>query len=721
MKQIKFFVFIALFFTTPFFSLLAQNSTIITKIDRRNSDDIESFFNASLAPFYHGVASGDPLKDAVIIWTRVTTNQPDVNVTWKVATNPTMSNVIQQGEVVTDERKDYTVKIDVTNLNPNTTYYFQFEALNKKSEIGKTRTSPTGNVDNIRFGVVSCSNYQNGYFNAYEELADRTDIDAVIHLGDYIYEYETGGYGYSDEVGRGHLPKNEIVSLSDYRVRYSYYRLDPMLRRIHQQHPFILIWDDHEFSNDANKFGAENHNPSTEGTWEARKNNAYKAYFEWMPVRANSIQEYRLYRNFSYGNLADLLMLDTRIEGRGETVTSQRTTLKSKKELKSRVKQIIAEDPLNSVNDFKKAIHKIAPYFIHEEKLTKEELDFVIEKFAIIAYNYKNYGNRNLASRKNQEKLENLLIKATSIAPQEKLAERASYTSILGATQFSWLLSKLSSSSATWKIIGNQVMMMNYNGVPTSDAWDGFEEERERLYKHINDNNIKNVVVLTGDIHSTFAGDLRYNRECIGSEFVVPSVTSQNLDAFGGIATGLAEFYTRLLNRHIKEVDLDAHGYFVLDVKENRVQADWFYINDVTRPNSGEFFHKGYYVNKNSCGIQSTNTPAQSSARVVYGVKPIEKGSNISNEENENLVILGVYPNPMNQSGNIHYLLQSKAQVSISVYNTNGQKVKSLLNAKRQGKGIYNINFNVNSLSSGNYFLKIDTQEQQITKQIIVR
>ena len=204
------------------------------------------------------MASGDPLKDAVIIWTRVTTNQPDVNVTWKVATNTSMTNVVQQGIIVTDERKDYTVKVDVRSLQPNTTYYFQFEALGKKSEIGKTRTSPTGNVSNVRFGVVSCSNYQNGYFNAYEELADRTDIDAVIHLGDYIYEYETGGYGYSDEVGRGHLPNNEIVTLSDYRVRYSYYRLDPMLRKLHQQHPFILIWDDHEFSNDANKFGAEN-------------------------------------------------------------------------------------------------------------------------------------------------------------------------------------------------------------------------------------------------------------------------------------------------------------------------------------------------------------------------------------------------------------------------------------------------------------------------------
>lgn len=714
-KKLKVLSFVVLL--TGVFALQAQKQTVVTKIGRKNTVGIENYFNAALAPFYHGVASGDPLKDAVIIWTRVTTNQPDVNVTWKVATNTSMTNVVQQGMMVTDERKDYTVKVDVRSLQPNTTYYFQFEALGKKSEIGKTRTSPTGNVSNVRFGVVSCSNYQNGYFNVYEELADRTDIDAVIHLGDYIYEYETGGYGYSDEVGRGHLPNNEIVTLSDYRVRYSYYRLDPMLRKLHQQHPFILIWDDHEFSNDANKFGAENHDPSTEGSWEVRKNNAYKAYFEWMPVRANSIQEYRLYRDFSYGDLADLLMLDTRIEGRDETVsTSQKLTKSAKKDLQSKVKSLVESKSLQSIEDFEKVIEEIAPYFIQEGKLTREESRYVIQKFAQVAYNYKNVGSRNLSSKTDQSKLKDLLVKATAV--ENKLAGKATYESILGQAQFNWLLSKLSTSSATWKIIGNQVMMMNYSGVPTSDAWDGYEEERERLYQHISNNNIDNVIVLTGDIHSTFAGDLKYGRQCIGSEFVVPSVTSQNLDAFGGIATGLAEFYTKLLNRHMKEVDLDAHGYFVLDVKEERVQADWFYIRDVKVPNSGEFYHKGYYVNKKGCGIIATNTPANATSRYGEQAETIHNSTNLIDE---GAILMGVYPNPMQTSGNVHYLLQNPTELSIVIFNSNGQKVKDVLINKKQEIGIYNVSFDVEPLAAGNYFLKVKAGNKTITKQFIVR
>ena len=717
MKKNKLNVLCFIIFLAGVFALQAQKQSAVTKIGRQNATEIGNYFNTSLAPFYHGVASGDPLKDAVIIWTRVTTNQPDVNVTWKVATNASMTNVVKQGIVVTDERKDYTVKIDVRSLQPNTTYYFQFEALGKKSEIGKTRTSPTGNVSNVRFGVVSCSNYQNGYFNAYEELADRTDIDAVIHLGDYIYEYETGGYGYSDEVGRGHLPNNEIVTLSDYRVRYSYYRLDPMLRKLHQQHPFILVWDDHEFSNDANKFGAENHDPTTEGSWEARKNNAYKAYFEWMPVRANSIQEYRLYRDFSYGNLADLLMLDTRIEGRDETVsTAQKLTKHSKKELQSKVKNLVESKSLQTVEDFEKVIEDIAPYFIQKGKLTKEEYSYVIQNFAQVAYNYKNKGSRFLSSKQDENKLKDLLVKATT--SETKLGNRGTYESILGQAQFNWLLNKLSTSSATWKIIGNQVMMMNYSGVPTNDAWDGYEEERERLYQHISNNNINNVVVLTGDIHSTFAGDLKYGRECIGAEFVVPSVTSQNLDAFGGIATGLAEFYTKLLNRHMKEVDLDAHGYFVLDVKEERVQADWFYIRDITVPSSGEFYYKGYYIDKNGCGIKATNTPANAISR--YGEQP-ETISNSATSLEEGAIIMGVYPNPMQTSGNVHYLLQNPTELSIVIFNSNGQKVKDILVNKKQEAGIYNVSFDVETLAAGNYFLKIEAGNKTITKQFIVR
>ncbi|CAL2090944.1 alkaline phosphatase D family protein [Tenacibaculum sp. 190524A02b] len=722
MKQLKQTILCLAFGALSLLSTHAQNQGTLTKISRANSNSIENFFDSSLAPFYHGVASGDPLKDAVIIWTRVTTNQAAANVNWKVATNPNMSGVVSQGNTITNELRDYTVKVDVRNLSPNTTYYFQFEALGKKSTIGKTRTAPTGNVENVRFGIVSCSNYQSGYFNAYDELANRTDIDAIIHLGDYIYEYASGGYGYSDKLGRGHLPKGEIITLNDYRVRYSYYRLDPMLRKLHQQHPFILIWDDHEFANDANKYGAQNHSPSSEGSWKVRKNNAYKAYFEWQPVRANSIEEYRLYRDFSYGNLADLLMLDTRIVGRGESVAaSQKFSGISEKELKAKVKTMIASRKLNTPKEIKETLAELMPYFIETSVLTISEKEYLLNTFTEVTYNYKTKGKRATSNKKDLEKLEALLNKSvrTQVLAKQEQERGATYKSILGKPQFDWLLNKLSSSEATWKILGNQVMMMRYAGVPTSDAWDGYSEERARIHDFVLNNNIDNLVVLTGDIHSTFAGDIIHNKKCVASEFVVPSVTSQNLDVVGSFAAGIAEFYTKTLNRHMKEVDLDVHGYYVLDVKEERVQADWYYMHGIKAPQAGQFYKKGFYVNRGTCGIKSTSRPAQKLATTIYGDAPEDVKNSLENLEN--FVLLGMYPNPMSNEGNLHYLLQTPSKVSVIIYDVKGQKVRDLLSKDNHDSGIYNLNFNVKSLAKGNYLVKIEANNQIVTKHLVIK
>lgn len=700
----------------------AQERTVITKIGRGQARSIENYFDTSLAPFYHGVASGDPLQDAVIIWTRVTANQKAVPVKWSVSLQPNMSQVISSGTTITNEEADYTVKIDVRNLAANQTYYYQFEALGRKSIIGKTRTAPAGNVSNVRFGVVSCSNYQNGYFNAYNELAKRTDIDAVIHLGDYIYEYESGGYGYSKSLGRGHVPANEIVTLNDYRIRYSYYRLDPMLRNLHQQHPFILVWDDHEFANDANKYGAENHSPSKEGSWEARKRNAHKAYFEWLPVRANSIEEYRLYRDFSYGNLADLLMLDTRIEGRGESVASgERFQSISEKDLKAKVKAYIETHPLNTKAEIKTALEFVMPYFIDKSMLSKEEEEFLLTSFTEVAFNFKNEGVRRPASDIDTQKLEALLqksVKTNFLA--ERVNNKGTYTSILGKPQFDWLLNKLSQSKATWKLLGNQVMMMYYRGVPTKDAWDGYKEERAKIHEFVLNNNIDNVVVLTGDIHSTFAGNIEHNGKCVASEFVVPSVTSQNVDVVGNWAAKIAEWYTKSLNRHMKEVDLDPHGYYVLDVKEQRVQADWYYINDIKRPNSGQYFHKGFYVNKGRCGIHQASNPARATSASNYGAAPVEV-TQIKEALSQNFVFLGLYPNPMEWEGNLHYIIQKPTDMSAALYDLQGKKVKSLVLDKHHEAGVYNISFEVTGLSKGHYLMKITVGTQVVTRQMVVR
>ncbi|MFQ3575178.1 MAG: alkaline phosphatase D family protein, partial [Cytophagales bacterium] len=294
----------------------AQNSVKISRTSSAN----ELPFEPALKPFYHGVASGDPLEDRLIIWTRVTPeDENDIPVKWYVAKDTGMTDMVVWGDTVAKASSDFTVKVDVNGLQPGHTYYYQFEALNKTSIIGRGKTTPSGNTSDstLKFAVVSCANYEGGVFNAFERISERNDLDAVIHLGDYIYEYEPGKYKNASlkEANRVNIPNNEIISLADYRTRYSLYRLDHDLMKAHQQQTFITIWDDHESANDSYFDGAENHTEGTEGSWFERKAIAKKVYYEWMPIR-DTTENTKLYRKISYGTLADLFMLDTRLEGR---------------------------------------------------------------------------------------------------------------------------------------------------------------------------------------------------------------------------------------------------------------------------------------------------------------------------------------------------------------------------------------------------------------------
>lgn len=284
------------------------------------SQEHVSRLNNCMAPFYHGVASGDPLHDRVIIWTRVTPDSNftgNISVNWRVATDTSMINIISNGIVMTDISKDYTVKVDATGLAENTWYYYEFSALGYNSIRGRTRTATQSNVDSLRFAVVSCANYEAGFFNVYKVIKERNDIDAVLALGDYIYEYESGGYSPNPNAGREWFPQTEITTLTDYRTRYSTYYLDEDLMRLHQQYPFIVIWDDHESANDSWKDGAENHTDVSEGMWSNRKSFAKQAFFEWLPIRVTGTTDpYQIYRDISFGNLVEFVMLDTRLHGR---------------------------------------------------------------------------------------------------------------------------------------------------------------------------------------------------------------------------------------------------------------------------------------------------------------------------------------------------------------------------------------------------------------------
>jgi alkaline phosphatase D len=279
---------------------------------------IDSLAQVTNPVFRHGVASGDPLANRVILWTRVTppAGATMASVSWMLARDPRFARVVARGELETGGARDFTVKVDATGLDPGTTYYYRFNALKGQSPVGRTRTLPSAGVSRVRLGMVSCANLPRGYFNAYACLARRADVDAVLHLGDYFYEYANAQYGDGTALGRIPSPDKELVALADYRGRHAQYKADPDCQEIHRQHPFICVWDDHEFANDAFAEGAGNHNPE-DGDWWARRAAAAQAYYEWMPIREDAqTLSPRIYRTFTFGDLITLYMLDTRIIGR---------------------------------------------------------------------------------------------------------------------------------------------------------------------------------------------------------------------------------------------------------------------------------------------------------------------------------------------------------------------------------------------------------------------
>ena len=250
--------------------------------------------SSSVGPFRHGVASGDPLTDRVILWTRVTSSESPstgIDVEWRIATDPSMGVVAARGNVRTASERDFTVKVDVGGLQPGRTYYYAFHAGGQRSPIGRTKTLPAGDAARARLALLCCSNYPSGFFNVYRCVANRADLDAVVHVGDYIYEFENGRYGEGSGLLRIPEPRREAVSLSDYRIRYATYRSDPDLQEAHRQHPFIAVWDDHELTNDAWSGGASNHNPEQgEGDWPTRQAAAYRAYWNGCPYAKHRLR-----------------------------------------------------------------------------------------------------------------------------------------------------------------------------------------------------------------------------------------------------------------------------------------------------------------------------------------------------------------------------------------------------------------------------------------------
>ncbi|MEQ8514219.1 MAG: alkaline phosphatase D family protein, partial [Chromatocurvus sp.] len=244
----------------------------------------------SAATFAHGIASGDPLSDGVILWTRATPegSPSRLKLVWELSADEDFGEILRSGEVEAEAARDYTVKIDVRELAPGKVYFYRFVSATDQSDAGRAKTLPAAGVAAVRLAVMSCSNYPAGYFHVYREASRIEDLDAFVHLGDYIYEYGASGYATerAQELGRLYPGNNagELYSLTDYRRRYALYRSDADLQAMHAAAPCIAVWDDHEVANDAWRHGAENHSAG-EGDFAARKLAAVQAWYEWLPVR----------------------------------------------------------------------------------------------------------------------------------------------------------------------------------------------------------------------------------------------------------------------------------------------------------------------------------------------------------------------------------------------------------------------------------------------------
>lgn len=499
--------------------------------------------------FGYGVASGDPTATSLIIWTRATPparpGQPvatpgsglgaPLRVEWEIAHDSGFRRLARHGAVVTSASSDHTVKVDVTGLRPYTRYFYRFRALGQVSAVGRTQTAPDepGEVHALRFGLVSCSNYTGGYFGAYRALAARDDLDFILHVGDYIYEYGNGAdrYGPAALIGvRDAQPVTETIDLKGYRLRHALHKADPDLQRAHRNHPWITIFDDHEVANNAWATGAENHTPGTEGAFAARRRQAYEAYLEWMPFRLPDQHTVphagtRFFKSFTFGRLGDLSVLETR---------------------QNRSAQV-----------------DVAPF-------TTTGGGFI----------------------------------PTGVA-DDRLADPARH--LPEPHQLDWLKNTVSRTGRQWHLIGNQVVLAPVRfpgaalGLPASltllnsDQWDGYQADQQELLSHLaaQPAGHGDTVVLTGDIHSSWAMDLPADHTAApygsaGVEFVCPSVTSDGFyeavrssaPAGSPVAPSLATAQAltgavSATNPWIKYLDGIGHGYTLIDVTPHRVQADF--------------------------------------------------------------------------------------------------------------------------------------------------
>ncbi|WP_291200474.1 alkaline phosphatase D family protein [Hyphomonas sp.] len=499
--------------------------------------------------FLHGVASGDPLPGGVILWTRVTplSGTGPVTVAWEMF-EAGSETAAASGEVVTSEALDYTVKADPSGLKAGTVYTYRFKAKAADGDVispeGRTRTTAADGTAPVKLAIVSCSNWQFGLFNAYAALAATPDLDAIVHLGDYIYEYGTDGYGgdVAEKLGRQHDPTTEIISLPDYRRRHAQYKSDPALQAAHAAAPWVCTWDDHESANDSYRTGAENHDPATEGEWSVRKMHALQAYFEWMPLRAPKAGEFTsaVWRTFRFGNVATLHALDSRLTGRSEPLAwgDALAGATTEDEMAARVMMTLqtVADPARTMLG------------AEQEAWLAGELKSSVQSGAA----WQVLANQVIMAK-------NKLPDFTRLMTPEQVAAQ-DMPEVLAMLPFTAL-------GLPWNL----------------DAWDGYPAARERLYASVAEAGAS-LVTLAGDTHTAYANELFDARgERRGVEFGCTSISSPGMGAYVKAMPDLGRQIADA-NEEIIWHDPFGHGFTLVTLTAQDVSASFHKVSTVYAP-----------------------------------------------------------------------------------------------------------------------------------------
>jgi len=499
--------------------------------------------------FTHGVASGDPLPDGVVIWSRFVSAEGAL--TWEIAEDDAFTSAVQRGHLTATPVSDYCVKADVRGLAPGRRYFYRFLSAAGASETGETRTAPQTGADSLTVALVSCANYAFGHFHAYAYAAARDDVDLVLHAGDYIYEYGRGTYPSTAEAVPGRVldPNFETVALADYYRRYATYHADPALLELRRRKPISAVWDDHEIANDASHTGAQNHQRN-EGAYVDRVAAAAKAYFDWMPIRRPDPARPRMYRSLDWGDLARIVLLDTRLAGRDRQLDYRRAI---------GLRQLQGGPQLApTLEEFRRTVLEDSSRTL----LGHEQEAWAAEALA-----------RSAARGQRWQIVAQQVVMGPQLMPAD----------IAGLLP--------SDAHGNTRRFVNAAVSLGALGMPWNlDAWDGYPAARDRFLQACAASR-GSVVVLGGDSHNCWLNALPApggEGRLAAIEFAGGSVSSPGLErTFSGGAPGDREAAMRSANPHLAWCDASRRGCGVLRFTRHACEAEWIGFDDVRGPAAG--------------------------------------------------------------------------------------------------------------------------------------